>query len=235
MSLLTHKMKSARSDHYGKNLKLWYPCSDTGNIMSERIVGADITDANTCEHDIPHALGMGTNANMSVPNMANAKIPRKGMCLAVVNVGSIFALINIYLGHSNGTHILLAGAGVSVSIADGVSVGGITGASGPAAGNYMVLACAWDETNLYTYLGEAADATLVDTDALPANVIASLPKTFAPNGQINGAGTESDMYGIALFDFTANGLPDDLVVGMNWMKDHWIKGDKVIYPEWKDL
>lgn len=41
-----------------------------------------------------------------------------------------------------------------------------------------------------------------------------------------------DLHGCAVFYFDA--LPDDLEVALQWMKAEWLKGNKSIYPGWKD-
>ncbi|MDH5572493.1 MAG: hypothetical protein OEY89_12060 [Gammaproteobacteria bacterium] len=233
MSILTSKMKTARSDHYGSNLKLWYPCDDAGNTMSERIVGADIPDDAASEHDIPHALGMGTTANISIPNLANVNIPKQGMALVVANVSISYATISLSIGNFGaGVGLSLSGAGCGIRNSVGF-VSGVTGATGPVAGNPIILSMAWDTSNMYTYVGENADAVLVDTDAISAAISAGLPAALSPVATINGTSSEADIYGIALFDFTTDGLPSDLLAGINWMKDSWLAGHKEIYSGWK--
>lgn len=46
-----------------------------------------------------------------------------------------------------------------------------------------------------------------------------------------GAVAEVARYGIALFVFD-NGLPSDFKEALRWMRDQWIAGNKVIWPNW---
>lgn len=228
-NLLTHKMKSARTDHYGETLKLWWHCSEgSGNTITDRIAGVVATDNATLEWTVPHAAGITTAAPLVGSGIAGKSLPRQGMAILVVKPRVVIALVNVYLGAIAGTHINLTGNAVTIRTASGEIVSGLTGAT---SATQAVIAAVWDEDNLYTYYGADADATLVDTDSLPAAVKAAIPEMFPDALTFS----ENEMYGCALFDFSNSGVPADILTGINWMKDHWLAGDKVIYPEWARL
>lgn len=237
MNLLTHKMKSARSDHYGRNLKIWFPASDgSGNDIVDRILGATVTDVVAAEHTEPHAVNFLSSANAVVEEIEGLVIPRRGMVLAVQKVGTSFALTTTVAGHATTfPAITVSGAAAAIAFGSGANQVSANMAQTAAATNIHVGAAVWDADNLYSYEGINADAALVNTTALTTEVKAHLNANTALKGNMTiNSSLASNLYGYALFDFSVKGLPSDLLTGINWMKDHWTAGDKVIYPEWVD-
>lgn len=43
----------------------------------------------------------------------------------------------------------------------------------------------------------------------------------------------ANIYGIAVFHFDT--IPDDWQIALQWMRQQWVAGNKLIYPGWKDL
>lgn len=234
MSIVTNKMKTARED-YGSNVKLWFPCNDgSGNIITDLVNGITISDATSATHNEPHAVSILTSANVSVPGLANIRVPKQGALMVMQKVSTSFALTTCILGNSaSSAQLVLSGASASMSSSGATYTATGSMAGTVAATNVHCAAMAWNTANLYTYEGINGAAALVDTDALGAGMIAALASGFnlTPYATLNSA-FKSDLYGILLLDFSNDGLPSDLLTGINWMRSKWVAGRKEIYPEW---
>ena len=232
---ITSKMKTARSDHYGSNLKVWFPCDDTsGDTLTDRINSLVVNDFGSSVYAEPHAVTFDVTAETGT-GIAAVQLPSQGVFFMIQKVVTSFALTSATLGKVDvgSTGVQLSGTGSTLKNSGG-TVGGSVGGTA-AAGDIIAMAAAWDETNLYTYYGEDADLALGDTDALTAGLIAALPENLTDSIGFNTSSLPSHVYGLALFDFSTNGLPSDLLAGLNWMKDAWTSGHKEIYSPWKSL
>lgn len=234
MSILTPKMKSARSDHYGDNCKLWMPCDDIGNSIVDRINGISISDAGIAGHDEPHAISILSTAQMSIPAMSDIVIPRQGLFVSVLKVATSFALTGPTIGRVDASNrgLQLNGAAATLKTANGTA--GPAMSAGAVAADAVCWAIAYDMDNAYSYEGIGADAALVNTVALSTALKSDLTAgvSLSSFATINSV-TQSPIYGMALFDFSNDGLPDDLLVGINWMRGQWLSGKKTLYEDWK--
>lgn len=235
MSRLTHRMKTARSDYYGANCKIWFPANEgSGNIITDKINSLAVTDSGSATYTTANAIGFNPTANGAIAGLANIDIPKQGLLLTVQKVTTSFALTLVSLGNNTAGPGVLVGGTTAALVGLGAACTANMSQTA-AAGNIDCVAAAWDLNNLYAYEGINADATLRNTTALPAAVKTALAAGTNFNGQITINQDRSFLYGAVLFDFSVNGLPADLLTQINWMRQRWLVGDKVLPASWKDL
>lgn len=75
----------------------------------------------------------------------------------------------------------------------------------------------------------ATDATSNGAVSLVANT------TMLTGAATANHGLTIDTYGWAIFEFASGALPADIQAALYWMAKEWSRGNKVIYPPWKDL
>lgn len=234
MSKLTHRMKTARSDYYGSNLTIWFPCNaGSGNSITDSIAGITQTDDGSTTYTQAHAVGFNATGNRATNNLGNIIIPKQGLYVGMAKVATSFALTQLILGNSSsGPGMSLAGSALAL-IGLGASCSAAVSSSA-AAGDTCIWAAAWDTNNIYSYEGKNAAATLQNTTALPAAVKTALGAKTKFDSALTFL-DRSFTYGLALFDFSTGGLPSDLLTQVNWMRARWLVGDKVTPPGWKSL
>lgn len=237
MSIRTNKMLAARADHYGSTCKLWFPCTDTGNNITDIIAGVVIPDAGTAEHNEPHAISIITDANKTGTGISGIQIPRVGMAIAVFKTHAVPAVSTVLLGASVTNNGILLG-----TASNALLVNGNTEANAPVTAvigsDYAAHAIAWDTTNAYCYFDAAATkegiaVTLESSSAISAAVAAALPAAFTDMVSISAI-SPIDLFGVALFDF-GSALPSDLLTGIQSMTANWFKGEKTLYKPWASL
>ncbi len=238
MTILTNRMKSLRSDHYGSSLKLWMPGDDvSGDTLASRVGGVTVTDDATAEYTEPHAVTIISSLGVAGSNIDSLQLPKKGLILAVVKGQATVALGTMTIGDESstpGVGFLLGES--SANFRTGIeSPIQLTRATSAASGDYISMALAWDASTITYYFGEdKADMASADSGVITAAQTAELPAPFTDKFRISAV-NPLGIFGIALFDFTNDGLPSDVLAGINWMQAEWHAGRKVIYDAWKDL
>jgi len=72
MSILTHKMKTARKDYFGSNCKFFMPMNEgTGTTVTDLASGVACTSASIA-HDTPHAI----SGNISISDQSAGTVPQ---------------------------------------------------------------------------------------------------------------------------------------------------------------
>jgi hypothetical protein len=236
MSILTNKMKNARSDHYGANCKLWLPCNEiAGNSLTDRVGGLAFPGSGAADYATAHGVNFLSTANSALAALAGISIPKQGVLMMVQKVSTSYGLTGVTLGIApTGPSINIDGTGAIIVIPGATSAAAAVSGTA-AATNILCAVSAWDTTNLYSYEGINAAAALVTTTALAANMKAALAANTKLTGNFTINNTlQSIVYGVVLFDFSNSGLPTDLLAGINDMRANWVQGRKQLYAGWKD-
>lgn len=236
MSLLTHRMKTARSDYYGANCQSWFPCEKgSGNLITDKITEATVSDTTAALYTTANAVTLLSTTSGAAANLAKASLKKYGVALMEMKLTTIAALSSVTFGlSSDGNYgILLSASSCMLQVGSIQKAGAPVASAGAVAGDTVVVAAAWDTINLYVYSGKNGDATLELTSALPAGLSTALPRALSPNMSVQIT-TQAPLYGAALFGFT-DGLPTDVLTQINWMRQRWLVGDKVLPASWKDL
>jgi len=234
MSIITPKMKSARTDHYGDNLKLWMTGDDvSGDALTSRVGPVTVDDDGTAEYTEAHAITIIRSSGLTGTGIDGVNLPSTGMLMLVKKSQATMVLSTVSIGNdTTGVGVLLAESVVTFKTGSEASTS-LTRTTSATGGDYMAIGVAWDSSAITYYYGEDKnDMASADTDTLTAAQLAELPGAFEDNFRISAI-NPMGIFGIALFDFTNDGLPSDLLTGMNWMKDEWFAGSKVIYDAWK--
>lgn len=237
MSILTNKMLSARTDHYGNSCKLWFPCDDTGNSIVSRGGVVTIPDTATAEHNEPHAISLISTATLAGTGIANIQIPEIGIAMAVFKAHAIPAVSSITLGGISAENGILLGC-----LSNSLQVGAVVEANAPvtavSGSDYVIHAIAWDTANAYCYFDAAAtiaglSVTLEASSAINASLPPLLPANFTDKVTISNV-SPIDLFGIVLFGFNT-ALPSDVLTGVRTMAANWLKGEKTLYQPWASL
>ena len=104
MSILTHKMKTARKDYLGDNCKLFFPFNEGSGTQVADIVGGVKTTFDSATYNVPHTItghqfttGSAAPDEGVMPTISKGKhiialtsgvIPTGGAAFAAVNFGS---------------------------------------------------------------------------------------------------------------------------------------------------
>lgn len=232
MSIRTNKMLHDRSSD--DNCILWLPLNEASGTTVYDAISGDAVTLSSADYNTPHAVGAlkgGVGQAWSALRM-----PAQGAVLTCVKQNATASFGSHYIGdNAAGT----GAVGVSMTpTGQGIIAGGgsttiahteVTG------GNYVVYLNYWDETTFYGYLWEnAAEAGV----SLAATGSGALPSGFSGIvGQLLDALTlgivsTQPYYGITMFDFSANGIPTNLVSNANQMAQKWMYGEKTLVTDW---
>lgn len=236
-SILTTVMKTNRIASEFPSAQVFFPFNEgSGNDAVCLITGATATDTGTADHNTPHAIELITAQEQVVVGLSSVKLKKHGIAIAVYEQSAVVAAISAQVIGSIAEGQLSLGATLTALMYKASETTGDTGGNA-AQGDVLGVAIAWDDTNLYTYYGEDADLALVDTDALDSDLkIALVAGVPIANALTLNQAEQGALYGVLILSFI-DALPssDELIAGFNWMKDHWLAGDKQIYPPLADL
>ena len=236
MSILTHKMKTARKDYLGDNCKLFFPFNGGSGAQVTDIVGGVKTTFDSATHNVPHAItGHQFTTGNTAPNEGTIPTIPKGKHIIALTSGIIPtggpAFGQIVFGQTS-----ISDAGVAISSAGGVSNKGIASTSAAfgtlSAGDKAIRCFTFNNSTgeLRTYSGiSTGSVSFANTTDASAHIGALELTNSLQIG--NNSTFVADWYVAAIL--VVNSLPSDsdLTSMLDWTLAQNIVGHKVIHPD----
>ena len=210
-------------------LKHFFPIDETlGDTITDSVGGVVITPTSAPTFSGGKADDITTGAADALTSGSWAPAGTKSILLMLLSTRAA-------------THdVILGTAGVDSSIRTrNVTASIFVGASGVVAESSFFAGTGTDEILTYALnsLSTTKGLNILTTSETTHTLIragqngtsAGLMNSFADKITLTG---HTDVYGMAIFHFDT--YPDDIEQAAFWMQAEWAKGNKVIYPGWKN-
>jgi len=233
MSILTHMMKTAKDDNRGANCKMWMPFNEgSGTSFGDLAGGISSQVDGSAAHTIANTVTMG------VANTTETQMPTIGEKVWVLvymeQVVQSVSFCTMSMGTGSASDQKISVTESFAAVDEGATIYQTTASSSASVGNDVFVAATSDLSTLTHYRGinggTVAAVNTVDITASGNNIVFDDSSSVL----IGSTAFRQHVYGVALFAFS-DGLPSDLVEGLQWMQDQWLQGHKTIYPGWKNL
>ena len=238
MSILTHKMKTARAEA-PSSCKFWFPCNEgSGNTITDIISGIVLTDAATAEYAVPHAVNIHQQTKSSITAGTIPDLPNNKSLLFIHALESGLAGAtgaNLFFGD-----LAVSGFGVSASqsnfLIKSTGVAATTCAFGAIANNqtYIRVSTYNGVTGLITtYSSSNKDAAALDNTADASAHLGNI--TISDEFVIGSVTGDGEQYGSAAYYVDTLPSSADILSAINWMVANWAVGHKYLPAEFADL
>lgn len=215
------------------SLALWLPFNETGGSITTitDVISGDYLTPNTVEGGIRSDTGDGAVKCTNTDFLAGT--------LVLPTLTGSFAAMYVYQSTSALIAESLGFGDASPSIGWGSTNCSITGASGTASAgvgipvdtvkrkSFMVSDTVNNDAKFYcTPVGNPP--VLLGSSAVAHGTVNFDSERIVISSFSNLPTNSLNLYGIAVFDFSANGVPSDFGIWVNWMAERWAANNKVI-------
>lgn len=223
MSILTHKMKTARKDYLGANCKVFFPFNEgSGTDITDIASGGVITAAPT--FTVPHAVTVGVSDTTFVLTSKPANKHLISFVIAKVNTSPAFCEFR-----SSSTS-----DGFSIASTAAIKKSGVTHAVTYSSVSTTSVSCRAFTADTQTgelrlFYGDTATPISFDVSGTNAQAAGALS---LDNGFVVGnAAFPSDFYLGAVFYTDTLPTDSDMETMLQWTFDKARLGDKIVHPD----